>query len=57
MLGEEVRFELYKNAACCFENILEAKPPPKSSFIATFLPSHKPSKKDEQGILGTVGEG
>ena len=32
MPGEKTRWELYKNAACCFEQFLEAAPY-KASFV------------------------
>ena len=37
-----------------FEQILEAKQPENNSYTSTCLPFHKPSKKDEQNILGTA---
>ena len=50
--GEKARCELHKNAMCCFEQILEAKPHKR----ATYLLSHKPSKYNKQNMLVTAGE-
>ena len=40
--GENARWEV-QNAACCFEQILEAATP-KSRSTSNYLPSQKPSK-------------
>ena len=39
-MEKKARWELYKNATCCFEQIPEVN----SSFTATFLPFRKPVK-------------
>ena len=44
------------DAACYFEQILDAEPHKNSRCTATYLPLHKPSKLDEQDMLGTAGE-
>ena len=53
MHGEKQR-KLRKDAACCFEQILEAFTLQKSYCTATNLQSHNPSKKDKQDIVGTT---
>ena len=47
MPREKARWELHKDATCCFEQILEAAP----LKTATDLPSCKPSEWDEQYML------
>ena len=51
MLREIARWEQHKDAAYCFEQILEAAP----HKTAINIPSHKPAKSDKQNILGTTG--
>ena len=51
-LEKKAKCEVHKVAVCCFEQNLEAAP----HKMATNLPYHKPSKKDEQDILDTAEE-
>ena len=44
--------QFHKNDASCNEQILEAT----SSYMATYLPSLKPSKSDKQDMLDTAGK-
>ena len=50
---EKARWELHKNVMSCLEQILEAAP--QETEMATYLPSHKQFKLDEQDMLGTDG--
>ena len=53
---EKARWELHKDAACCFEQILEAAPhkaPLLRPFTSCFT---KSSKKDEQDMLSIAGK-
>ena len=51
MPEEKARWELHKDAVCCFESILEAAPP-NNKFMATYLSFHKLSKQNMQVIAG-----
>ena len=54
--GEKARWELQKNATCCFEQILPGINIPKNSnCTATYLPSQKPSKKGQENMQSTDG--
>ena len=53
---ENSRWELNKNAACFFKINLRSNTPQKGSCTATYLPSHKPSKYNEQDMRSTTGE-
>ena len=44
LLKEKARWELYIDAACCFQQILEVAALQHSSCTATYPPTHKPSK-------------
>ena len=48
MHGEKARWELHKNALCCFEQILEATPY-KTADVQPLL-FYKPSKYDEKDM-------
>ena len=49
--------QLYENAESCIEQVLEATPPPPSSWCtATYHPSGKLYKLDESDMRDTVGE-
>ena len=52
----KAKCELHKNAACCFEQIPGSNTPQNSSCMAICLPSHKPTKSDEQDMRGTARE-
>ena len=54
--GEKARCELLQNVTRRFEQILKATRHKNSSCMATYLPSNKLSKEDEQDMLGTAGE-
>ena len=41
---EKAWWKLHKNAMCYFEEVLEAALHKKGSCMATYFPSHKPSK-------------
>ena len=49
MLEEKAKWELHKDDTYCFEQILESY-----KTTVTYLPSHKPSKKGKQDLLGTA---
>ena len=51
-LGKKARWEQHKNAASCFEYILEVAP--RKTAAIQPLTSH--SKRDEQYMLGIAGE-
>ena len=56
LLGEKAWWEPHKNAMYCFERILEAASHQNSSCTTTCLSSHKPTKEDENDILGSARE-
>ena len=57
VLEEKARWELLKDDACCFQQILEAAPSNnKNSCMATYFSSYKTSKWNEQYWLSTAGE-
>ena len=47
-------WKLHENDTCCFEKILEEKS--KTHKTAAVGACHKPSKLDEQDMLGTSGQ-
>ena len=53
--GEKAWWELYKNAACYFEQILEAAPH-KTAFVLSLTADHSnhPSKTDMLGMVGEI---
>ena len=54
-LEKKTKWELHKDIAYCFEQILEATAYKKSSCRATYLPSHKSSELDVQDMLEKLG--
>ena len=55
-MEQKARLQLHKNAVSCIEQVLEAKPPQKSSCTATYHPSRKLSQLDEPDMWDTAGE-
>ena len=53
-LEKKNRWELHKDATCCFEQILGAAQ--NNSCMATYFPSHKLSRLNKQDMLGSAGE-
>ena len=56
VLGVKARCDLYDNAGCRFHQIPEAAIHKKSSGTATYLPSHKPSPKEQLNMLDTADQ-
>ena len=54
ILGEKARWELYKNATCCFKQILEVATH-KAAAVRPFI-SHLINHPSEQDMLETAGE-